>query len=164
MSTSSIAALDIPADTILCTGDTLLMAAPLDGISYTVNGSIVASVKIFKAGNYKITAADINGCTKEFNVSVVDKNCNIFIPRSFTPNGDGLNDIFRIPHAGMIQLKEFAVYNRWGLKIFTTSENSHGWDGNYNNRQSPAGVYTYSITGSVNGKVRNMSGTIILLR
>jgi gliding motility-associated-like protein len=164
VSASSIAALNIPADTILCTGDTLLMAAPLDGISYTINGSIAASIKIFKAGNYKIIAGDINGCTKEFNVSVVDRNCTIFIPRSFTPNGDGLNDIFRIPQAGMIQLKEFAVYNRWGLKIFTTSENSRGWDGNYKDRQSPAGVYTYSITGSVNGKVRNLSGTIILLR
>ena len=162
--TNNIAGLNIPADTILCTGDTLLLAAPFDGINYTVNGSISSSVKIFKAGNYKISAGDINGCTKEFIVNVVDQNCNIYIPNTFTPNGDGRNDIFRISRAGMIQLKEFAVYDRWGNKIFTTVQSSQGWNGKYKGTESPAGVYAYIINGSVNGKAKQLKGTIILER
>ncbi len=54
-------------------------------------------VKIFEAGIYNIEASDANGCDKTFTVNVHAQNCNIYIPNAFTPNRDGLNDVFRIP-------------------------------------------------------------------
>lgn len=67
-----------------------------------------------------------------------------YVPNSFTPNGDGYNDIF-IPIAGAISQWEFSVFNSWGERVFYTDDSSRGWDGNYNSKQAGNGTYVWEV-------------------
>jgi gliding motility-associated-like protein len=99
--------------------------------------------------------------TKEITVKVIK---HLFMPNSFTPNGDGTNDLFRIPPGTTITLKEFSVFDRWGNSIFTTSDPDTGWNGRYKSKLAPSGTYAYIITGKGPKGDVTIKGTVILLR
>lgn len=87
------------------------------------------------------------------------------MPSAFTPNGDGLNDVFRIPSGLVSSLQEFSVYSRWGEKIFTTQHLSTGWNGSIKGAAANPGVYIYFLSGmSPNGKFITLKGTVVLIR
>ncbi len=86
------------------------------------------------------------------------------MPSAFTPNNDGLNDIFRIPPGALITLSEFSIFNRWGKKIFTSNDTSKGWDGKVSGVQQQNGVYIYFIRGMVQGKEVMLKGSVVLIR
>lgn len=69
----------------------------------------------------------------------------IFIPNSFTPNGDGNNDVFLIYGVG-IKTVDLKVFNRWGEKMFDSNNQFYGWDGHYKSELQSPGVYTYTAT------------------
>ena len=82
---------------------------------------------------------------------VILNNVSIFIPTSFTPNGDGLNDFF-YPNGkfhdnseGLDQF-EFVIFNRWGERIFNSNVPYKPWDGTYRNKIVPQDVYVWKIT------------------
>jgi len=76
-----------------------------------------------------------------------DKKQEPAIPTGFTPNNDGLNDVFRILGSGEFGREfEMRIWNRWGQEVFKTNDPAKGWDGNFNGQPSPAGVYAYLIT------------------
>jgi gliding motility-associated-like protein len=81
----------------------------------------------------------------------------IWVPNSFSPNGDGLNDVFK-PQAQKIRDYELTVYNRWGERVFQSAKVSEGWDGTFEGKQAQPGVYLYQIV----YKLRNEEGTIRL--
>jgi gliding motility-associated-like protein len=66
----------------------------------------------------------------------------VFIPNSFTPNGDGLNDMLRVYGYKIRELK-LVVFNQWGEKLFESADQSRGWDGSHKGKQQPSGVYMY---------------------
>jgi gliding motility-associated-like protein len=102
---------------------------------------------------YLINVTDTDGCIKgdSILIGVYDP---VFIPNAFTPNGDRDNDVFRVPPAINFDLSDFVVYNRWGTKIFETSDITQGWDGTYQGNKCDVGTYVYIITGSnAKGKV-----------
>lgn len=68
-----------------------------------------------------------------------------FIPNTFTPNNDGFNDVF-IPVAGTQKEWKFEIYNRWGNKIFSTEDESLGWNGTAEGKSAPDGTYFWVIT------------------
>lgn len=72
---------------------------------------------------------------------------DIFIPDAFTPNGDGLNDVFiPIPNLNYaIADFEFYIYDRWGRQVFYSDDITVGWDGNIDGDRAPIGVYNYLI-------------------
>jgi gliding motility-associated-like protein len=83
---------------------------------------------------------------------------------AFTPNGDGKNDVFRIPPDASIDLEVFSIYDRWRNKIFSTKNISQGWDGTIKGIQQATGVYVYMIKGSnEKGKIF-LKGSFILIR
>jgi gliding motility-associated-like protein len=94
------------------------------------------------------------------------------MPNAFTPDGDGLNDVFR-PIARFVKDYDdntyrdytLAIYNRWGEQVFHTSDLEEGWDGQYQGKMAPAGVYMYmlSITG-IDRKLHKEQGEVMLLR
>lgn len=112
---------------------------------------------------YQLILTDVNGCAaiKKVIVKVFNK---LYIPSAFTPNGDGVNDIFRIPPGTFIKLKQFSVYDRWGNKIFTTIDKSKGWDGNFKGRLIDAGTYVYYLQGIDNNGEVLLKGTVLLVR
>jgi gliding motility-associated-like protein len=156
--------LTLPPDTSICENDSLLLAPPLDGVIYSWNGNTEKFVKIFNEGIYEITAAGKNGCTKNFKVNVHSQNCSVFIPNAFTPNGDGKNDLFRIPTSVKIDLETFSIYDRWGNKVFVTNERNGAWDGTYNGSKGAAGSYIFIISGKTNNKKTTIKGLVTLIR
>jgi gliding motility-associated-like protein len=65
---------------------------------------------------------------------------DIFIPNTFTPNGDGLNDVFRV-YGNIIQEQNVLVFNQWGEKVFQSRDRAIGWDGTFRGKPQPTGVY-----------------------
>lgn len=106
--------------------------------------------KIFHdSGNIKISMIAENqwGCidsTTQY-IFVIDTFI-IFIPNAFSPNNDGVNDIFKVGGIG-IRYLEMNIYNRWGERLFTQKDdsNSFGWDGIYLDETVPQGAYMYTI-------------------
>ncbi len=114
-----------------------------------------------------VTAVGENGCIDTAGVTIdVVENNDLFIPSAFTPNGDGLNDIFRIRHGVSIKVAELRVFNRWGEVIFaTTDAAAKSWDGTQNGLPSDIGTYQYLVILSGadgNGSVK--FGTVELIR
>jgi len=88
-----------------------------------------------------------------------------YVPSAFSPNGDGLNDVFRPVPVGIISTDLFRVFNRYGELVFETNQWMKGWDGTYRGRAQPVGNYVWMIRGrGRNGKVIEMKGNVVLVR
>ena len=70
---------------------------------------------------------------------------DLVMPNAFTPNGDGKNDLFRIPPSRSLDIIRFSIFDRWGAMVFTTSDGSEGWNGRFAGQPQPAGVYVWMI-------------------
>ena len=88
----------------------------------------------------------------------------IYIPNAFIPSGNALNSIFKIPPGTSLHLDYLKIYDRFGNKIFSTSNINEGWDGTYKGGRSPMGTYIYIIKGTdFRGDVF-LKGTVLLIR
>lgn len=99
---------------------------------------------------YCVTVTDDNGCTGTacIVVTVNDLFCDdrdIFIPNAFTPNGSGVNDMLFV-RSNFIATMELVIYNRWGEKVFSTTDQSIGWDGTYKGQLLSPDVFGYYLT------------------
>ena len=158
----------IPADTALCGNDTLQLAPALDGIQYTINGTPGRYVAIDQEGNYTITATDVNGCSKVFNTRVVKQNCadcNAYVPGAFTPNGDGLNDVFKAKLACFASYFHCRIFDRWGKQVFECNDIHQGWDGRYQGQKMASGSYVYIISyKTAFGINKSVKGVMVLMQ
>lgn len=161
-----LSGLHIPSDSFFCKGDVLTLAPSLNNVVYNWNGNMGAAVTVTAPGLYTIEAIGANGCAKTFTTTVQEQDCNspVNMPNAFTPNGDGNNDVFRIPKSSFIRLNEFAVYDRWGRKVFSTKNKSVGWTGTNGNKLCPVGTYVYLIRGWLTNKAVEVKGTVTLIR
>jgi gliding motility-associated-like protein len=89
------------------------------------------------------------------------------VPNSFSPNDDGLNDVFK-PQAQKVSDYQLTIYNRWGEVVFQAGKVSKGWNGWYRGEKAPTGTYAYVITYRtvIDGvkRVKTKSGTMQLVR
>jgi len=89
----------------------------------------------------------------------------VLLPSAFTPDGDGLNDVFRplgLKISGNVLL---CIYNMWGEKIFQTTDVLHGWDGKIRNTLQASGTYIWTFTYTdADGKSGFLKGPVVLLR
>lgn len=108
----------------------------------------------------------IGACASSLSVPVSQQVLpdGIFIPNSFTPNGDGLNDVLKV-YSYKIREMQFAVFNQWGEKLFESRDQSRGWDGTYKGKMQPSGVYMYVCRMVLtDGTVVDKRGAINLIR
>lgn len=112
---------------------------------------------------YYITITDADGCTAIDSVNVW-VNIDFNVPNAFTPNGDGLNDVFNIQTDLLISYN-ISIYNRWGELVFTSADITKGWDGNVGEKPQEIGTYLYFIESvtTLNTPIAK-TGTITLLR
>jgi len=98
------------------------------------------------------------------NTITLIKEPNLFHPSSFTPNNDGLNDLFKVFGQFTAQV-EFKIFNRWGELLFITTDLDKGWDGTYKGTAMPEGTYVFraKLT-DLAGRTSDRSGTILLLQ
>jgi gliding motility-associated-like protein len=93
----------------------------------------------------------------------------IYVPNAFSPNGDGINDIFQIkfPYSTFnLQHSTLSIFNRWGEEIFQSEDITQGWDGKKNGKDCPGGVYVYKIVFEVDEVpgMQERTGTVMLVR
>jgi gliding motility-associated-like protein len=111
---------------------------------------------------YYLTATAIKGCGNSIDSMYVKIYQGIFIPNTFTPNGDTKNDTWNIPALEAFPLHELAVYNRYGQIMFSRKQSFISWDGKYRGEALPMGAYTYIIDLKNGSPV--LRGTILLIR
>jgi gliding motility-associated-like protein len=133
------------------------------GTTYTVTGltanqSVTLTVKAVAALACQSTTGSATGLTLYPDVGV-------FVPNTFTPNGDGKNDILKA-YGNYLQKMNMKIFNQWGEKVYESNDvNGGGWDGNCRGQQQPVGVYVYVVTATMpDGRVVNKKGTINLIR
>ena len=117
------------------------------------------------SSRYRITAFKKGDTTviSQSNVVEIMPPANLYVPNAFTPNGDGLNDVFGAKGDGIIEFS-IQVFNRWGELVFEANDMNKLWDGTYNGLPAEAGVYVYSITawGEKTNQI-SKSGTVTLI-
>ena len=117
----------------------------------------------FTSTEYIVQLIDANGC-KFYDTINVFVEGSLYVPNTFTPNLDELNNIF-YAYGVEIASFEMRIFNRWGQEIFVGASLQDGWDGTYGGKPCPIGVYVWKITYTENsGKEGNLIGHVNLLR
>lgn len=141
--------------------------SPSDGVSSSKGTKVTATP--LQSTTYKYTVTDEYGCQKSATVyifvnDVICKEPYIFVPNTFSPNEDGHNDILYVRGLTLIKI-DFAVYDRWGERIFATTDINIGWDGTYKGKPCQPGVYVYYLTATcIGGGNYIKKGNITLMR
>jgi gliding motility-associated-like protein len=119
-------------------------------------------------GTDKIILTGTNewGCSNTDSVEVTAHTCcEIAVPNAFSPNNDGLNDRFRIITNGNQRIGTFIILNRWGQKLFETTDVRVGWDGTYKGKAQEMGTYYYYIKYTcTSSEVFEKKGEVILMK
>ena len=130
------------------------VAAPKDNVTYNVIAS--------NPGNCEATDA--------INIKMICNNANVYIPNTFSPNGDGTNNFFYPRGTGLYNIKSFKIFNRWGQIVFSkegisANNQQDGWDGTVNGRPAPTDVYVYILeVVCTNNVIFPFKGNISLIR
>ncbi len=118
---------------------------------------------------YTVTVTDDLGCTgtDQLTVVVIQPDCDetdIFVPNLFTPNGDFLNDRFRV-ESNFIESMRLVIYNRWGQEIFVSEDQDVEWDGTFEGEQLAPDVFGYHVQiVCINGLEYTSQGSITLMK
>lgn len=123
-----------------------------------------------EGGDYpvELIVANSHGCTDTL-VRLVPVNgiFSVYVPNAFTPNNDGINDLFvPVIKDADVRRYEFIVFDRWGAEIFHSTEIGAGWDGTVNGEEPKSDVYSWKlrVRSSVNAESRSYIGKVVLLR
>ncbi|MCF8348061.1 MAG: gliding motility-associated C-terminal domain-containing protein [Bacteroidales bacterium] len=132
-------------------------------------GATTEQIAIDTAGLYSVEATSGQGCKNSDAVYILWAGASFYIPNAFTPNGDGLNDVFgAIPRIDYVNQYRISIFNRWGQMIFNTSDLSQGWVGSYQGKPCQAGAYVYRIVyndfGMGTQETKVLEGTVVLVR
>lgn len=158
---------DAGPNRVKCDIDTVQLVGTPEFADYLwSNNETTSTITVDKPGLYSLQVTDDNGCVGKKFVSVSLKECSLFyIPNAFTPNRDGLNDIFKPVISGNLAHYSFAVYNRYGQKVFESTNLSQGWDGRFYNTRVPIGIFVWTCSYQFTGlKMENKRGTVVLIR
>jgi gliding motility-associated-like protein len=125
-------------------------------------------VSAFAPGTYVITVSMVNqGATCYGSATLyvaVGSHRRMYMPNAFTPNGDGNNDKFEI-YGEDIKTISLKIFNRWGEKVFETTNSLAGWDGTYKGVVQSPGVYTYEANVTyLDNSQETKNGTITLIK
>jgi len=121
------------------------------------------------AGVYYFTVVDVSGCVFADSIEIVELESEgmLFVPNAFTPNGDGVNDVFKAEGVG-VEMIELLVFDRWGNVVWKGSSTDASWDGSFQGSSTaPIGVYVYKLfyeNPCINGKTETRLGHVTLVR
>ncbi|MCE3296556.1 MAG: domain containing protein [Crocinitomicaceae bacterium] len=121
----------------------------LDDTSTLENPHVQYPLSVPGEYNVKLVVTNLYGCSDSIIKTIkVEEVMTIYIPNSFTPNGDEFNNVWAISLNGIdIYNFKLTVYNRWGQLIFESHDPSIGWDGTFNNQLVQAGLYQWRMEG-----------------
>lgn len=159
----------LPADTAICSYADLVIAAKQRYSDYRWStGETTASITVSTPGVYTLEINDRAGCPASDTIVVENKDCFIGfrMPTAFSPNGDGHNDILKPLVFGRLVRFHWAVYNRYGGKVFESGDPSTGWNGaTPSGDPTMAGTYVWTCEYQFTGdRPQFEKGTVILIR
>ena len=116
---------------------------PPAGLSDPLISNPVASPEV--STEYYVTGTTSDGCVATDSINIfLDPQSLLSLPNAFTP-GTGSNSEYKIIKRGIATLNYFRIFNRWGNKVFETTDINQGWDGQWNGTPQPFGVYVYEV-------------------
>lgn len=155
----------VTVDSTICDDKTITVNAQNTGFSYLWSTGTTNAITTLDTGKHFVILS--NSCfTDTSYFTITGKDCNplYYIPTAFSPNGDGLNDVFSV-YGDNIANIEMTIYNRWGEVLFKDKGANPTWKGGYKNAICPSNQYLYIIVlQDHTGKKYNEKGTITLLR
>jgi gliding motility-associated-like protein len=140
---------------------------PNAGLSAT---NIPNPIAINTTDNYYVLKAFTpSGCASYDTIRIfIYKGPEVYFPTAFTPNGDGLNETIKPFLVGVVNFKYFAIFNRYGQKMFYTTNPNKGWDGTYRGQKQPMGTYVWVVEGNYYNSATNVprvwKGTVMILK
>lgn len=151
-------------DTLICSGDVLILSGGAgNNTQYVWNtGSTEPFIEVLLPGYYSVMTT-VNGCKVYDEILVGECESEIWVPNSFTPDGDSRNEKFG-PVYFNIEKLTMLVFDRWGEVIFHGSGKDAMWDGTFKGKACQEGVYTYKIEYVQKRKSKERIGSITLLR
>jgi len=159
-----VPSIDIGNDTIFTGNQITLDAGPGFALYLWQDGSTNQTYEATRPGDFAVQVTDENGCkaSDEIQLSSI---YTITVPNAFTPNGDGINDIFKpVMITEIFSTYSLMIFNRWGEKIFETNDPATGWAG----IDCPVGTYIwileYGFIENEDGAVQTEKGVVTLLR
>lgn len=160
--------MSLGGDRYLCDNQSIVISPGDNFFSYLWHDrSSKSYVIVDKPGKYWLTVSD-GTCTASDTLNIMECS-ELWMPNAFTPDGDGINDIFYVKGVNINQI-EMYIYNIWGELIFESNEINKGWDGTYKGKACKQGVYIYMIKLKAegilsNGGIRSIhKGSVLLLR
>jgi gliding motility-associated-like protein len=133
-------------DIFFC-GESIIVTPGAGYTSYLWNdGSNLPTLVIKSEGSYNVIVTNLEGCSDSSSIEVIE-DCpfSIYIPNSFTPDGDKFNDVFKVVGDNLVSI-EALIFNRWGELIYSWEDIDGFWDGKNTTRDmSPDGAYTYVV-------------------
>lgn len=163
--------LNLGGDTTVCLSENPQLDAGAGMVQYIwSNGKKTRRIKAYDSGMYSVTILNKDGCTSTDSIWINKRKdlfpSEIYMPNAFTPNGDGLNDLYPL---NLYQVKgaeyHLRLYNRWGEKLADYLSPDSNWDGKINGNNAPEGVYVYTITWlGCDNRRRSLKGDFTLLR
>lgn len=160
-------------DTVICDGDVLLLVGQSpNGDVFWPELSETATLEVAQPGTYEVAAE--NECGASFftvKVGTKDCTCLVYVPNAFTPNGDGLNDLFIPEIQCEPEFFELVIFNRWGREVFSSTDIKNRWNGNNFGSEdyySSEGIYNYILRYNNPfrplDKIEELTGTVTLIR
>jgi gliding motility-associated-like protein len=137
------------------------------GNGQTASTQTVSSQTYSVVGMHTVYLLITNGSCSDIDsltINVLNQEGTMVIPNVFTPNGDSINDIFRITGFNIVDFN-CTIFDRWGLRMFAWDGIKNGWDGKSNDKDVPAGTYFYIINAKdIDGNDTKKQGAFSLFR
>ena len=164
---SSFPSVNLGPDILLCPDETATIIAGDPVFVYTwIDGSTGNTLTVSTPGTYYVDV-NSNGCVTRAFIDVIPDPCicEIIVPDAFTPNNDGVNDIFKQLDCSLMNQYNMKIFNRWGQMVFETSDINQGWDGKFGDRECEVGAYVYVIEYDIEERGSGISkGSLLLIR
>jgi gliding motility-associated-like protein len=132
-------------DQFLCPGQELTLSVGVGDASYRWHDQSTGSTIVVRnPGVYFVDVSNRCGVARD-SIVVSQGACTVYIPSAFTPDNNGLNDVFLAKGTGNVVLFHMAIYDRWGGVLFATDDKNKGWNGSSNGVMVPIGTYVYVV-------------------
>lgn len=174
--------LDLGNDLYVGLGDEIQLESisnlPIDSFSwspqiYLLDASLAPFTRPLSGVEYNLQVWTKDKCTASDQLEIrVDKSPVIFVPSAFSPNGDGINDVFTVfaKENNVTNIRSLMILDRWGELVYSRKDflpngTSVGWDGYFRNKPAPIGVFLYSVEFEMSdGRIETEAGDVTLMR
>ena len=149
----------------ICSGDSITITAGSGYQTYLWNNSSnTSAITVNQPGEYRVDVTDSNNCSGKDSITILPCE-KFYIPNAFTPNGDGINDVFKPVIIGNVINYEFNVYSRWGQLVFHSTDLTKGWDGFVSGFPLNTSIFVWNCHFRVEGqKLEDKKGIVVLIR